>query len=524
MSVIEVRKPPTAPPVYRPASPPIMQRTTGQKADIQHPRQLNLTRTRNSVTNSLSGSSQATTSNPIVGNKKQNGSPPDRANAQKPAIVLGEKKGNTTEHERINKPSVQRKPFPGRRPVIQRKIGFEFEVAGVETEKNSSWCKSWPGAWTPHQRGAVIVSKARYDITADISRSGSRIEFVTKPIEEASMAEVRQLRQTARDITADLRAIHDASKRTSSGWVGADEIPRINGWWWHRFWSTALQWEALYGQLQMTGGIKLSSLHRVVSGSAIGQEPRMVRAHILPTATPRQREIEQGRAMMTRYFQADIGGTTRQPVYQAAIAATGGRFAGWGPEGKRTLASVISLMAQVPIEKRMGGEYSTEGPGLLMAKTAYSKILQLITAGYRREIPADEFVNALVDTINAVVPGAAAVQEGDPVFPPAFTVGGLTFTGLSIGSWARNALPNVDFLEEDEEDQVIEGVDQLSSAHFPGTSEQKKVLRAFGTFGSQTDSGNKVIFEWRSLTLTHPDDLETAMLNLVGYLRGRVNG
>jgi hypothetical protein len=485
-SALQSRKPPAAPPVYRPgagtAGPP--KSTTGVQPGngirVKPP-----SRTTPNAAQLKPGTQTAPTHS--IGNRPKAGSAQSRSNRP-----------------------------PNAHAVIQRMIGFEYEVGAINTQKNTSWIKRLPGQWIHHQKGEVIMSRSGYDITADITGGGeTNIEFITRPIDETLPSNVVRLRQIAQSIAADTRAIYNASVASNDpdSWVGADQIPRLNGWWWHRFQNRVQNWYAVTGQLQMTGGVTLSRLSRVLSGSALGQEPQGL-----------QGDAEIKRRQLTKFYQQDPAATPKQPIYRRALVEVNHSFRQWGDfTARQTLASVVALMAQVPIEKR--GGFPNDNSGLMLAKTDYSKILHMIVAQVGREIPENRFRVALLNTINAFVPHNEAVNADSDVFPAYYTVQGIGFGGLTFSQWVEGVLPEIDPLAAEFNDlQFLQGMDLVTSKEFPGSGQQKKEMRAFGTFGSKVDPGNKVILEFRNFTSTIPEELEAAMAGIAEYLGTDVNG
>jgi hypothetical protein len=395
-------------------------------------------------------------------------------------------------------------------PLIMRKIGFEYEVGAIETHKYAFWSRDW----VPHKKGEVIVSRNGYDITADISQSGSQLEFITRPIDEVSDSAQETSRTLAQNIRADILAIFQASRASPQGWVGLDKIPRLNGSSWHQFYNKARSWDGISGQLQMTGGVKLEKLSRVLSGEALGREPAVRQALASGETAAKEREI------LTLYYKENFLRKPNQLIWRSAFSRTRSRFRkGWDIESIKILASIVALMAQIPIDKR--NSQIEESRALLLAKTDYAKILQLVATHLGQEIKYDQFLLALIETINDHVTENEAVNGNSDVFPSNYAVQGTSFTGLTLKAWVEYALPIHDPFEEKE---FIEGWDLLTGKHFPGTGAQRKEMRAFGTFLGKTDPGNKVILEWRSFMFNHPDDLDKIMVSLTDYLGRRVNG
>jgi len=80
-------------------------------------------------------------------------------------------------------------PRPPVRPpaAIQPKVGFEYEIGYIKTEKR---VRRNPERWAAHSRGEMIKPKAGYDVTADSGPNGtSQIEFIIKEVDENNRAE-----------------------------------------------------------------------------------------------------------------------------------------------------------------------------------------------------------------------------------------------------------------------------------------------------------------------------------------------
>ncbi|HZS44059.1 MAG TPA: hypothetical protein VFC63_03075 [Blastocatellia bacterium] len=489
------RKPVVAPPVYRPE----LKRTVQPKAMTAN---------------------QA--SNPAKAATRPSSPPTLRTVQKKPAITesLPNGRNGASRQKPItaNTTRTSVNKSPQTRGVVQRMIGFEYEVGAINVQKHTSWVKPSWGQWVYPNKGEVLISRSGYDITADLNDDQRNLEFITKPIDETAPGAISRIRQMARDIASDLKAIYDASVKSKDpeSWVGANEIPRLNGWWWHRFQNRVNSWNAVNGQLQMTGGVSLNKIWKVLSGSALGQEPAQL-----------QGEAEVKHDRLRSFYQSNPAAEAKQPIYRRAMLEVNNRFAhrnAWQDISLlRMLASAITLMATIPIEKRGGFENNRNA--LLLAKTDYSKILHMVVERAHAVIPETPFLNALLATVNAFVPVNEAVNSASSVLPAYHSVNGNTFTELTFGDWVAWALPEVDPLaEEFGETEFLQGMDRLTSKEFPGSEAKKKEMRAYGTFGSKTDPGSKVIFEFRNLTTAAPSELEASMAGIAKYLRRDVNG
>jgi hypothetical protein len=384
------------------------------------------------------------------------------------------------------------RPTPARgNAPIQPKVGFEYELVAIETQTNTSPTLR-RRSWRPHKKGDVIVNKTGYQITADINETGSQIEFILKEIDETDWSQRRAIIDAAKNIVKDLRAL---MSQEEGEWVRGDSIQGIGASMRHRFRRTGT-WARLTGQLQMTGGVHISKLASVMSGSALGQRD---------PSLPRTQETIHN-------YMGNYNERNNQPLWHAASNAIirhfGGFFSGWYTSQRDILASVITMMAQIPLNARGAG---MEGQGLFLARTDYSKILLNAKEQIGKDIPRAAFLNALLDTMNAARPrGTPAITADHQVFPATYRVAGVTLNRVTIRQWVNNALPNT---------TGQQGNDLITKKHFPGSEAQKRELRPFGGFGSKTDPGNKLILEWRNLAFNHPDELPMLVEGLVNYIR-----
>jgi len=384
--------------------------------------------------------------------------------------------------------------------VLQRKIGFEFELGGISTAKNPTH-RDKDDAWIAHKKGEVLAKQTGYNITADISHSGSQVEFVTGQFNEEDAGDLDKLTTAAQSIYRDIINIYNAARK-GDGETTADKVAGISGSQWEMFIVQVKSFAALSGQLQMTGGINISALPDVVSGKAMPQSE---------VGFGKDKQFQD----YAQRYQAAVPdtGELKQPLYQAAIGqvngfvqqVNGGRLPG---KASGIIAAVLALMAQIPLNAR--GDLDP-GQGQLLARTDYSKILRLFSENTGLYIDAASFATALLGTINSMA--STKVNAGDDVFPPAYKAVGQSLTGLSVKDWATHAVPVPGKLWG-----MWQGKDMVTKKHFPGTPAQKDVLKTFGEFGDKTDPGKKLILEWRNLETIIPAQLEMMMKGLAAYL------
>ncbi len=382
---------------------------------------------------------------------------------------------------------------PPAAPVVMRKVGFEYEIASIKTQKNTSYFLT-SSSWVAHRKGEVLMQRTGYDITADKDQHGaSQVEFILKEIDETNPAERRAIVRAAREVQDDVKAL--TATANVGNWVQANQIPRLNGSRWLRFQSEGNYLKTV-GQLQMTGGVRIRKLTAILSGTALGEPDRRDRTRTF-------------HAFAQQYSTHNQQDERRQVLFWAAVAAVRQEFGSWHPRHQYQLASVITMIATIPLTTR---DLMPREQGLLQARTDYSKILLELRNDLGRDIPVQGFLNAVMRTINSQSRGAR-VSSADSVFPTP-QVGGQDLRALTIGDWVRAMVPTPGRWWGQ-----WQGRDLLTEQHFPGTPAEKEEVRSYGGFGSRTDPGDKLILEWRNLNFSHPDDLPMIVKGLVNYLR-----
>lgn len=422
----------------------------------------------------------------------------DDAGLEREADIMGEKAANTVSGSFAHAGLSEQHERSGDKSLIQRKIGFEFELAGVSTYRIVN------GHLTPHAKGAILTRELGYNITADINSDGSQLEFVTDQFDETDQNDLSNLDKVAMFISLDLERIVAAS--VGQGKVQASKVPGLNGGSPNDVFEPqrGKGFKDIAGQLQMTGGVNLKSLAKVVSGSAM----------------PKRDDGAQGGSVYQDYafnYQAYApSGALQQPIFQAALGAVDGFVTelddykkGLTGKVRGALAAVVTLMAEVPLN--MHGQLAMSGQAQFLARTDYSKILKMICDEAGIYLEKGSFASALLSTINQIA--KPPLKLGDDVFPATYSSAGQSLTGVTIGNWAESVVPIPGKFWG-----RWQGKDLITKKHFPGTQAQKDELRAFGGFGDKTDPGNKIILEWRNFQSMYVDQLPFVIKGLAEYL------
>lgn len=370
-------------------------------------------------------------------------------------------------------------------PIIQRKVGFEFELGYIKTQKDTA-LSPFSSTWNGHSRGEVILHRQGYDVTADVSDDGgSQIEFVLHEIDEHSSGAKNAIVNAAKNVVTDIQKLCQFTGKWVAGKQIWDNSPRG-----HRF-LAEFPFSKQVGQLQMTGGIDIERIGHIVSGQA--------------------GDVTDRHHMKAAEFLGNYKSRNTQPVWTNALPAVKRNFPDLPLHQREVLAGVVTMIAQVPLSMH-GEAASMGGQGMFTAKTDYSRILVETVRYIGQNLPEQAFVQTVMETINGTI--AAGLNPGkrllvtDGVFPDDYGVKGVRLGGvLTIGRWLRDMLPH-----------NVQGIDRLTPHGFPGSDSQRKEMRAFGRFGSKTDPINRPIVEWRNISACYPDHLPELVADLVDYL------
>lgn len=397
-------------------------------------------------------------------------------------------------------------------PLIQRKMGLEYEVDDIHTRHTRSWGITPAKTWVHHDAGDFMMHRTDYDLTADIATGTqqpySRLEFRTRAFDETDPLEVARLLAVVTGIQGDIQAIRVATAANlrgygagtllggrqgwfaGEGWVGLDKIPRLRGPWYHQVNYAGKLHKDATGSLQLTAGLNLLALQRLISGAQLGRMDRWPQAAQSDWRQFLQAYARGGQDSPQLYLVA------RRAVRHYDLARGGDRDA----EGM--MAAILAVMAQIPISQR-GGTFQA---GKMLAKTNYAVIIDLARAegmGFTRF----DLLRALLETVNAHIQGPP-VGPDDPVIPHA---GPPDLTKVTFRQWVNTLMPRAKHGKKPAK------ADLLTKAKYPGTPPERAALRAFGPYG-HTDPGQRTIFELRSIMNNPSSDLTTLVPALVSLM------
>lgn len=382
---------------------------------------------------------------------------------------------------------VMPRPATGRPtgPVVQPRVGFEYELGYIKTEKRVS---HQPVRWAPHTRGEMIKQKGAYDITADSGPNNtSQLEFIIRDVDEDNPAACTRAVNAAREVVADLRDL--LQPQNINTWVPGNTA-RMRTSASHRFYPEQ-SWRRTIGQLQATAGLSVARLPEVVSGRAVN-DPRLDRNPV-------------------RQFLGNYNSRNNQAIWHHALAEVRNSLPTLTAPRQEVLASAVSIIVQVPLafHNEIPG-----GQGTFGAKTDFSKLLAEVFTHLGSTITYNTFETIVMGTINATIRGGQnpnnTLLPTDDIFVQGFTANGVQMNGLTIRAWLRPMLPTT---------VGGQGTDLFTSASFPGTRRQRQELRGFGRLGNRVDNGNRPILEFRNLSSVLPENLPEAVAGMLEYVR-----
>ena len=444
---------------------------------------------------------------------------PPRSGAMKPAVPVVQR----AVHRAPTQPVAQRKPAapphphlphrPAPQPaprqpartggVIQRDVGFEFEVDEVTTFR-----KKFFGGTEPLKKKDVLLARpGLFKVEADVREDQtSDMEIVTEAFPESREGGMR-LAQAMNEITAlcsRLVALNQPAHRV----ISAAELSAFGAPVGNRY-LTAKGGGAFFqltAKPQVTAGIRLNRLMRLLTDIerapiAGGSAARLAIGGANPMAplTAGSPTIAAGRV-----------------AADAAIGAMAADFARVEPHsgafGSQALRALLALVATYLAEGQRGvGGYAKTIANPLMARTDFATMYQQLPLAERRYFGRtrhrDTWLDLALDA-GARAAGVANLNADNAVFE------GRLYNDVVM--YGQPHAPgcgshfNTDVLPELKRRQWINGMafdrkDYLTQKHYPGSKAKKAELESLGSYGNKMDvaagsaARDAPIFEFRGL-------------------------
>ena len=386
------------------------------------------------------------------------------------------------------------------RDVIQRAVGFEFEVGGYIVEQLSTPLTKQQKAGTDTipdtqiddsnlKKGLPLIKTSGFEMQLDEGSDDYHLEFVTDPpgFPEGSSGR-RKLTSTMKSMTSTADKVIEKSGaspilrtkpdgytsqvvplKTAGGKSTTPEIIIHNG-------------GLMYGEPQATAGIRLDQVANMME-TALGTG-----ANPLETTEDKQR-LGPGRGALTSKSPTDAAimgpspGAARLGIQQWIDINDDTHDQvppGFGSD------QLVSLLAMISVYMKIASNPISPYPKViapLMARTDYAKIFQLLPQAEQDYLTADaqRFVTLALRAADMV--GTRAL--------PVFTGGFTQLSGIDDDdtrddiSDAIQQLTRGDWLTG-----LVQGTDKLTKEHFPSDL-AKPWMESLGSLGDKTENVGK---------------------------------
>ena len=352
--------------------------------------------------------------------------------------------------------AVQRRSAPPvYRGVVQRAIGFEYEIGDMTVSRENSN--------EPLTKGDVIWRDDGFNVTVDDLKGKFDLEIIVKEIDDRLLGSRSQAAKVLGSIKNLLETMEKKVKEKNGKKFPATEInskadPTIY----------FKAWQLLAGKLQATAGLSLSALHAIRSGK-IWDEIN-------------QEDGESKRSSDRQFMYGEIAPGSNIDLLKVVNSKMGALASNLGLTGSNLnhLKTIISLILEMPINARMAKDvdYPKALAGPLMARTDFATIMGLLPQDQQDAIARnlDQWVDGLVQMIAAAT--EQKVSPDDPVIPKGALVEKAPSYDLTLKKWFRNI-------------GKAKGsrVDKLTAENYGGNKDQKEWLESLGGFGGKMDPG-----------------------------------
>jgi hypothetical protein len=357
-------------------------------------------------------------------------------------------------------------------PVVQRAIGYEAEVGGIEVGVVNE-------STTKLAKGFQIWAGPGYKATADQQVDGSfDLEFVTDPVDDLVAGGRSKAAGVLGAVAAEWAKIQQQpgtfrATKFNTGAVSDVEF--------------SVQKRENNAQLQATAGLSLDALHSILSGSA---------------ETSWRNTNSKLNAQTYKNSATSMGGfgKTDKAVWQAVEKAMPGLLKALGLRAdhpaKNHLTSIAALLVTPPAASWTdnAADYPKGFAGALLARTDFAAMLDLLPADVRAAIRTNPKVWTmhLLGVVEGIIkPGtnSSQVRKGKnekgkwhdrPVFNPHSFKGQAPNFGnrLNLGDWYRD---------------LAGGTDRLTAADYRTRYPQRpkaeaEELESLGAFGTKMDA------------------------------------
>lgn len=388
-------------------------------------------------------------------------------------------------------------PPVGGAGVVQRSLGFEYELGSVET-----YAKDGDGGRVRLPKAHLLEARDGFQVTADDPPTGSPpdslsdLELITHPpIDDRAPANRAVLATTLGAMVAYLRTLRANPLETPVGndFVGATAATDYDD-----------------GTLQATAGLSPGGLAKLTSGRTQAEAGAERQAAEDKKSALAGRKIVWRREAKNRALDAEIAHAAAQEFHAMGVADPALfdsallQLADMPPGEADLMAAVMSRIIAIPVAARANPNlpYPKAAAGPLMARSDFATVIAHLPAGVMAHFAdAAAFKARLLAAIRLALRNNN-VNLADPVFSNA--VAGAAPLTLTLDAW-------FDGLYQ----AGAARVDSLTEANYPGgaaADPERQQLESLGSYGARTDpqaagATPRPIFEFRSLGTVVAEDL-----------------
>jgi Domain of unknown function (DUF4157) len=389
-------------------------------------------------------------------------------------------------------------PRIGGAGIVQRSIGFEYELGNVQT-----YAKDVNGAKVRLAKRHVLANPGQFEVTADDPPTGSPpgamsdLELITPAIDDTVAGNRAVLETTLGAMVTYLGTLRAQPAETAVGteFVGAHAATDYDD-----------------GVLQATAGLSPGGLANLASGRTEAEAGVERQAAQSEKAALARKWLVLDRDAKNRALDARIGHATKQEfhAYNAIGAADRTLFnhcltqvGHLTAQEAELMAAVMSRILAIPFTARTRVlPYPKAAAGGLMARSDFATIIAALPPGIMASFAsAAAFKGSLLAAL-CLATNDPNLQLGDPVFPGA--VAGAVPLTLTLDAWF-DGLYQAGAARED----------TLTEANYPGgvaANPERQQLESLGSYGNRTDPPaagvtRRPIFEFRNLGSVVVDDL-----------------
>lgn len=382
----------------------------------------------------------------------------------------------------------QKAPAESFTNIVQRKVGYEYELDGAVSERHTSTILGGKKK-SDLEKGEVIADKGGFLVTADEipgkEGGGSDVEIIIRELDDRTPQGLATLQTTVEKVIEFLTALNGKVNRgpVNAGEFGGKSDVFIEG-------------AVDSGILQSSIGMSLKALVRFRSGE-MGRYHEN-KANAMTNHADPLRAMAYDSQVNKHYYLRGYGANTL--AYTVSLKMVQGYWPKLEPWYQQEIAGLVSVIVMPPVNARVNSPlpYAKASAGAMMARTNFSTAIQQLSGPAKIQIQdSARWVAMLLKTITIL--SAHHIDKpvvlSDKVFPKG-SIKPDDGKEVNLNIELKNWLPHL---------VGIFPKDALTEKNYPpelGNAEGKH-LESMGKFDSGMDPGFKdtdtprPVFEFR---------------------------